>query len=156
MSGLTTHGYRDIPVLTVPPGDDRITGRFRTLSILCVYEDPLFLDRVCRNLERGGDMFVEISVSVEDALHLMVYVFFDVIVTDLTIWDEKPNGFLKAVRQQGKQVPFIYFARGKNAEIVKEAREYGMVKYLPWDETSSDVSFDELSRCIYEMAGKHA
>lgn len=152
MSDLTRKAETTTPPQKNPPGIDRHTGRFRTLSVLCVYEDPLFLDRVCRNLEREGDIFVEISVSVEDALHLMVYVFFDVIVTDFTFWDDMPNGFLKSVRNEKKEVPFIYFTHSQNAGIAREARQQGNVRFILWNDGSA-IPFDELSRAIHEMAG---
>jgi len=133
-----------------PPGRNRLTGRFDTLSVLCVYEDPLFLDRICRNLEEGGDIFVEISVSVEDALHLMVYVYFDVIVTDFLQWNGEPNGFLRAVREKKKQVPFIYFSRERNTEIFSDAKQYGNVWTLTWNDGAS-APFGQLSQCIHTV-----
>jgi DNA-binding NtrC family response regulator len=154
MSTLTGPGFHDPLQPSVPLVTDPATGRNRILSVLCVYDDPLFLDRVCRNLEQGGDIFVEISVSVEDALHLMVYVFFDVIVTDCTVWQGTPHGFLKAVRQRKKTVPFIYFTRGKDDGIAGEARQFGPVRYLAWDDAAPVVPFDRLCRCIHEMAGQ--
>ena len=150
---MNTQGKRKKP--DADPGrKDTQTERFRTLSVLCVYEDPLFLDRICRNLEENDDIFVEISVSVEDALHLMVYVFFDIVITDFTSWDNKEHGFLNAVRQQGKDVPFIYFTHGKPAGTVKGAKQYGNVEFISWDEGVSAVPFEKLSRCIHVLAGR--
>lgn len=100
------------------------------LSILCVFDNPVFLDRVCRHLEKKGDISVEISVSAEDAIHLMQYVSFDVIVTDQTCWLSERNGFLKAVRGRGNHIPIIYFTQARNAEIEEEARHYGGVYFL--------------------------
>ncbi|MCK9580102.1 MAG: response regulator [Methanoregula sp.] len=122
--------------------------------MLCVYEDPLFLDRICRNLERDGDMFVEISVSVEDAIHLMVYVFFDVIVTDCTSWQGEQNGFLKAIRNQGTEIPLIYFTHAPEIACMDEARKYGEVRYIAWSGQDPFPPFDELVQCIREIAAQ--
>ncbi|NMB77852.1 MAG: response regulator [Methanomicrobiales archaeon] len=122
------------------------------MSVLCVYEDPLFLDRLCRNLEESGDVFVEISVSVEDALHLMVYVHFDAVVTDFIAWNDVPDGFLKTVRQQGSEVPFIYFFGHQQQEPSATLEEYRGVTVISWDSATSAVPFDRLSECIHRIA----
>ena len=136
------------------PKTARITGRFQTLSVLCVYEDPLFLDRICRNLEEGGDVFVEISVSVEDALHLMVYVHFDVVVTGFLDWNGEPNGFLRAVREKRNEIPFIYFTGEGNTTVFTDAQQYGNVRDLTWKDGAVPVPFGRLLRCIHAVTHK--
>lgn len=121
------------------------------LSVLCVSEDPLFLDRICRNLERSRDMFVETLVSVEDALHLTDYIFFDAVVTDCLSWQGEQNGFLKALRKQGKKIPFIYCIGGQDPFSTEEAPRCGRVRVLTWGERGATRPFDELVGCIREV-----
>jgi hypothetical protein len=121
------------------------------LSVLCVSEDPLFLDRIRLNLEQNSDIFVEISVLVEDALHLMEYLSFDAIVTDCISWHGEQSGFLKTLRKQGMEIPFIYFFRGPETGNMKDVCGYGQVRYLVWGEREITPPFDELIRCIREM-----
>jgi DNA-binding NtrC family response regulator len=140
---------------TVPPvfsGHDFGNGRSSPLSVLCVYTDPLFLDRIRRNLEQSNTIFVEIAFSVEDALRLMDYLFFDAVVTDITSWHGEPNGFLKAMRDQGINIPFIYFIREPETGSLKDARQFCNVRYLLWGKWEISPPFDELAWCINEAA----
>ena len=130
-----------------PVGECRGSG---IISVLCVFEDPLFLDRICRHLETNGDIFADISVSVEDALHLMVYVAFDAVVTDAVIWEGQTNGFLKAVRDRGNGIPFICMIRPGNAVIETEARAYGAVFFVPVEKTNTSFGFEQ----VYQMVKK--
>jgi DNA-binding NtrC family response regulator len=128
----------------------RIKVRGNVLSVLCVHDNLLFLDRVCRNLELQGDLSVEISLSVESALHLMKYVLFEVIVTDYTLEEMGKNVFLKAVRGRGNPVPFIYFTRTRNADAEDEACLYGEVYFIEWGGKSTTRGFKELYLSIKE------
>ena len=132
-------------------GHDRANRRSCPLSVLCVSEDPLYRDRICRYLEQNGDKFVEICISVEDALHLMSYLFFDVVVTDCTSWYGEQNGFLKAMREQGIEIPFIYFTRELETKNREEARKYGRIQFLAWKEQTTAPPFDKLVECIHGM-----
>lgn len=122
------------------------------MSVLCVYADPLFLDRVRRNLEQTSSMFVEIAVSVDDALHLMGYLNFDVVVTDVTSWRGEQDGFFMAMREQGMNLPFIYFIREQEAGRFKDLRQNGKVRYLLWGKWEITPPFDELAWAIREVA----
>jgi DNA-binding NtrC family response regulator len=120
------------------------TGKDRLISVLCVYDNPVFLNRICRNLENKGDCFVEISISADDALHLMVYIHFDVIVTDCTSWQSEENGFLKIVRSKGNHIPFIYFNRSRDAGIEEDACKYGRISFVVWENKTPTQACDEL------------
>jgi DNA-binding NtrC family response regulator len=134
------------------PDPDQTVRSSRMFSVLCVYDNPVFLDRIYRDLERNGDIFAEISISVEDALHLMVYLCFDVVVTDFTLWQNEKNGFLKTVRAAGNQVPFVYFTREWDAETKADALRYGTVDFIGWEEESPPHEFDELYISVKQAA----
>ena len=114
---------------------DRATERSGVLLTLCVHDNPMFLHQVCRHLEQRGDISVEIALSVEDALHLMRYVPFDVIITDCSLCQTKNIDFLIAVREQGITVPFIYFTRTRITDFEAGARPYGPVYFVEWEES---------------------
>ena len=145
-----------IPLLIFPGGEGEGNGRSCLLSVLCVSEDLLFLDSVRQNLEQSSDIFVEISVLVEDALHLMEYLSFDAIVTDCISWHGEPNGFPKILRKQGMEIPVIFFLKGTDSGSMKDISDYGHVRYLVWGEKEATPPFDELIRCIREMTAKGA
>jgi len=134
-------------------GYDRTNGKSIPLSVLCVSEDPRFRDRICRNIEQNGDIFVEICTSVDDAFHLMSYLLFDVVVTDCTSWHGEQNGFLRAMREQGIEIPFIYFIRNLETRLMEESRKYGRIRYLAWKERTAAPPFAKLVVCIHEMTG---
>lgn len=138
-----------------PYGIGRPAGRAGYLAVLCVYDDPLFLDRLCRHLERGGDMFVEFSIAAEDALHLMVYVRFDVIVTDCMSWQGEDHGFLKAMRKRGKEIPLIYFFRCQDPKDHIAPIDDEKASYLAWDGNEIFPPFDELARSIHRAVAAH-
>jgi len=128
--------------------------RTRIITVLCVHDNPMFLERLCRQLERRGDLSVDTSTSVEDALHLMKYVLFDVIVTDYINKPDEKNGFLKIVRNQGNAVPFIYFIHIRNAEIETEARVYSAVYVVEWEEETLSRRFDDLYLSVKQAVAK--
>lgn len=131
-----------------PAGKGSVSG---IISVLCVFEDPLFLDRICRHLEVHGDIFADISVSVEDALHLMIYVAFDAVVTDALVWQDQTNGFVKIVRNRGNPIPFICMIRPGNAVIETEAHAYGAVFFVPWEKTNPSSGFDQVYRIVKKV-----
>lgn len=133
--------------LSLDPKDDKPGF----LSVLCVSEDPLFRDRICRNLERGGSIFIEIAVTADDALHLMAYLFFDAVVTDCVTWRGKEHGFLQAMREQGIRIPFVYFIKTPVTRIPKEAARFNRVRSVPWNGHPDTWQFDNLLRCIHEL-----
>lgn len=124
----------------------------RILSVLCVSEDPLFLERICRNLERNRDVFVETLVSIDDALHLTDYIFFDVVITDCLSWHGEKNGFLKALREQGMETPIICCIGRQDMISRVEIRRYGRVRFLAWEGCDTSAPFDDLARSVREMA----
>ncbi|MDP3565098.1 MAG: hypothetical protein Q8R70_11485 [Methanoregula sp.] len=146
--------YESIILLPFSAEGARVMGKARVLSILCVHDNPIFLDRICRYLEREGNISVDISISAEDALHLMMYVHFDVIITDYTPGLANNNVFLKAVRDKGNAVPFIYFAKTRNPDIDAEASRYSPVSFVEWGDTSPTHGFEELYKSILMAAAE--
>ncbi len=140
--------YQDGPSPGFLPDICRSTGASRLPAVLCVFDNPVFLDRICKNLELHRDISVDSSISVEDAHHLMRYVLYDAIVTDFTVGQSKTHGFLKTVRYQGNPVPFIYFTRARDILNDREARECGDVFTVEWEETPLFRGFDDLYRSV--------
>jgi CheY-like chemotaxis protein len=138
-----------------PAEGERISGKTRVLQVLCIHDNPVFLDRICRHLEQRGDLSVDISISGEDALHLMRYVRFDVIVTDNTLGQMEKNSFLKIVRATGNTVPCIFFTRIRNAEVEAEARPYGVVYFVEWGEESLSQGFEDLYLSVKQAAAEN-
>jgi CheY-like chemotaxis protein len=149
---MTKNTYRDTQPSFFPARGERISGKAGILQVLCVHDNPVFLDRVCRHLEQRGDLSVDISISREDAVHLMRYVLFDVIVTDYSLGQMEKNAFLKEVRDTGNRVPFIYFTCSRNTEVETEALLYDPVYFVEWGEESLSRGFEELYLSIVKVA----
>ena len=100
------------------------------LSVLYVDENPMLLDVVCRYLEKDGEMMVDLSLSVEDAIEKMRYITYDVIVTDYNFEDGSGNSLLVFLRNHGNLVPFVYFVLSRSPGIEEEARQFGGVSFV--------------------------
>ena len=144
MSAVDNGRYRDAPSPSYFFDMNRTPGTSHIIAVLCVFENPVFLDRICRHLEKHRDITADICISVEDALHLMKYVPFDVIVTGYGDDPIEINRFLKTVRNLGNSVPFIYFTSLRNTMIEEGAREYGGVSVVEWEEAAPLCGFDDL------------
>ena len=128
------------------PGLSNEKVTFRSVS--CIFDNPLLLHRLCRYLEQDGGTFVEISYSVEDALHLMTYVSFDVVITDVTVWEDVPNGLVKVLHSRNMAVPVIYYTRNQDVALEADGKKYNGVYYVTWGTASALPEFGDLIRLI--------
>jgi PleD family two-component response regulator len=102
----------------------------RMVSVLLIFNNPVDLDRICRQLEKNGNIMADISVSDEDAFHLMHYVPFDVIVTEYRAREPEQLSFLKTMRSRSMDMPVIYYSRSRDAATEDEALQYGSVYFV--------------------------
>ena len=139
-----------------PPAEmEQAIGRDRIHSILCVHDNPVFLDRICRYLEERGDLSVDISISAEDALHFMMYVPFEIIIANYIPGKTGEFDFLKAVRGRGNPVPFIYFTHTRNTDTEAESHPFGAVYFVEWGEESLSRGFKDLYLLIKKAAAEN-
>ena len=121
----------------------------RTLSVLYVDECPMLLDVVCRYLEKDGEMMVDLSLSVEDAIRKMKYITYDVVVTDYNFEDGSGNSLLAFLRNHGNQVPFVYFVLARSPEIEEEAKKLGRVSFVEKTHKGPSSAIEDLYREIH-------
>jgi DNA-binding NtrC family response regulator len=153
MNAVGSNRSRYVPPEAFSPDTDVAARPSRIIEVLCVFENPVLLDRICRQLEQHGDITVDICISGEDALHLMRYVPIDAIVTEYVVTPMEKNDLLKAVRGRGTMVPFIYFTHTRDARIEEEARRYGGVFFVEWEEKNPFTGFKELYRAVKRAVG---
>ena len=120
---------------------------FFMISILYVDDWLPLLDITCRFLERTGDMVVDTSHSLDEALKKMDCIFFDVIVTDYNLKESLSYDLLRLTRLKGITTPFVFFTSVKNFGIEEEVMQYSPVAFVPKIPTSSS-SFDLLEKTI--------
>jgi DNA-binding NtrC family response regulator len=117
--------------------------------IFVLYVDdwlPL-LDTIGRILEKKGDIVVETSYSIEDALRKLDYLSFNVIVTDYNSRESAGIDLLRQTRQKGIIAPFIFFTLEQNRVMEQDAIKYGRVAFVP-KLIECGSNFDELERTI--------
>jgi PAS domain S-box-containing protein len=100
------------------------------ISVLYVDDERSLLDIGKLFLEKGGDMQVETLTSATEALQVIREHPFDAIISDYQMPDMDGLSFLKELRKQGEQVPFVLFTGRGREEVVIEALNYGADFYL--------------------------
>ncbi|NMB79258.1 MAG: hypothetical protein GYA23_09230 [Methanomicrobiales archaeon] len=120
----------------------------RVISALLVFTDPLYLDRLCRNLERDGDIFAEISLSGESALELMRYIQFEVVVAEYSSTDPDPLLLVKSMRNRSLCTPLIYSVRTEVEAEAAHADPYGPVSFVLRNPGITPQDPDPLARMI--------
>ena len=120
------------------------------ISLLYVDDEPALLDLCQRFLEREGDISVVTVSSVGDALLRMAAGKFDAIISDYQMPDIDGIAFLKRVRLQSPDIPFILFTGRGREEVVIEAINNGADSYV---QKGGDprAQFKELSHLIRQI-----
>jgi DNA-binding NtrC family response regulator len=117
------------------------------ISVLYVDDWLPLLDTIGRILEKKGDIVVETSYSIEEALRKLDYLSFDVIITDYNSKESTEINLLRQTRQKGVMTPFIFFTLEQNRGMEQEAIRYGSVAFVP-KLLNFGSNFDELERAI--------
>jgi len=117
------------------------------LTILYVDDEPALLEVIRLFLERTGDFTVDTSESAQDALAHLAGKQYDAIVSDYQMPGMDSITMLKAVRDNGKDIPFIIFTDRGHEDVVIEAINNGVDFYL---QKGSDptAQFPELIKMI--------
>ncbi len=105
------------------------------------------LDTIGRILEKKGDIVVETSYSIEEALRKLDYLSFDLIITDYNSKESRGIDLLRQTRQKGFITPFIFFTLEQNPGIEQEAARYGRVAFVP-KLLNFGSNFNELERTV--------
>jgi len=100
------------------------------ISILYVDDEPVLLELGRTFLESNETFRVETSTSVRDATALLATNQYDVVVSDYQMPDRDGIDFLKYVRANHGDLPFILFTGRGREEVVIEAINNGADFYL--------------------------
>jgi len=107
-----------------------IYQKTKPIRVLHVDDDAAFLKLAKRVLQAEGSFQVETASSVHEALERMKEEEFDVIVSDYKMPEKDGLAFLKELRENGENIPFIIFTGRGREEIAKEALNLGADQYL--------------------------
>ncbi len=123
------------------------------IRVLCVDDEPYILDITKAFLEQSGDLRVEMTQSGYRAMDLLREHVFDAIVSDYDMPEIDGIEFLKLVRQEIPDIPFLLFTGKGREEVVIEALNNGADFYI---QKGGDVKaqFVELEHKIRQAVKK--
>ncbi|MGB8309037.1 MAG: response regulator, partial [Methanoregula sp.] len=116
----------------------------QTISLLCIDDEPLFLDAFKARLEQEKDLVVTTALSAADALDLLNRQYFDVIISDYAMPEMDGLSLLKEIRARGGQSIFIMATAKRLAHIARDALNTGADYYL---QKGADMA-NEVARLI--------
>ena len=121
------------------------------IRVLMVDDDPAVLEIAKIFLERSQDIRVDAIESAREAMERLTGDHYDVIVSDYVMPEMDGISFLKWVRSQDSDVPFILFTGKGREEVVIEALNNGADYYLQKD-ANPKVLYAELTHQIRQAA----
>lgn len=102
----------------------------KMITILYVDDEPALLELARLFLERSGEFQVATSTSAREVLSSPAIRSYDAIISDYQMPDMDGIAFLKAVREQFGEMPFILFTGKGREEVVIEAINNGADFYV--------------------------
>ena len=127
----------------------------RMVSVLLIFSNPSDLDWLCHHLEKNANIIVDIRVSDEDAVHLMHYVPFDVIVTEYPATRPDRISFLKMIRSRSISTPVIYYSRLPDGIPEDDARQYDPVYFVARNTSRTASEPDDLYSAIMRIVSEN-
>jgi PAS domain S-box-containing protein len=120
------------------------------ISLLYVDDEPALLEVCRRFLEQDGDLSVVTVASASEALARIATGKFDAIISDYQMPEIDGITFLRTIRQQLPDIPFILFTGRGREEVVIEAINSGADSYV---QKGGDprAQFKELSNLVRQI-----
>ena len=101
------------------------------IRVLHVDDEPDFAELTADFLKREDDRFtVETAMSASEGLEHLSQEDFDCIISDYDMPDQNGIEFLKSVRKDAHDLPFVLFTGKGSEEIASEAISAGVTDYL--------------------------
>lgn len=121
------------------------------IRVLHVDDEESLLKVAKECLQMEGSFEVETAVSVEDALKKLGKEKFDVVVCDYQMPGKDGLAFLKELRDNNNDIPFIMFTGRGREEVAIKALNYGADQYLNKSGDPGTV-YGELAHSIRKAA----
>jgi len=123
------------------------------LHVLHVDDDEAFLEISKEILKSENNFEIELASSVDEALKILAQKDFNVIVSDYEMPLKDGIKFLKELRQQENNIPFILFTGKGREEIAIEALNSGADYYIN-KQGNPDTVYGELAHSIKLLSGR--
>ncbi|MFW6117696.1 MAG: PAS domain S-box protein [Thermoproteota archaeon] len=122
-------------------------GEVDRVRVLHVDDAPGFLKAASKMLEAQGNFQVDTAQSVKEGLEKLKRESFDAVVADYQMPEQDGLEFLKQLRDQGDQIPFIMFTGKGREEVAMRALNLGADRYLN-KHGEPEVVYGELAHSI--------
>jgi PAS domain S-box-containing protein len=119
----------------------------KTIKVLHVDDEAGFLVVAKQCVEDQSQFQVDTALSVEEAFEKLKRSEYDAIISDYQMDGKNGLEFLRELRQQGNDTPFILFTCKGKEEIAIEALNSGVYRYVR-KEGNAEVTYAELKRSI--------
>ncbi|WOF15243.1 PAS domain S-box protein [Methanoplanus sp. FWC-SCC4] len=123
------------------------------ISALYVDDEGALLEIGKLFLERGGNFSVDTASSAKDGIELLGKNSYDAVISDYQMPEMDGICFLKNVRENFGNIPFILFTGRGREEIVIEALNNGADFYIQKG-GNPKAQFAELKNCLSKSVGK--
>jgi CheY-like chemotaxis protein len=117
-------------------------------------EDFLIISK--RHLEQRGSFQIETVSSVNEAKQKITQKHYDAIICDYKMTEKTGLDFLKELRDEGNDVPFIIFTGEGREEVAIEALNFGADRYFNKNETPEVVYAELVHSLIKSVKAKRA
>ncbi|PVX27762.1 MAG: hypothetical protein CW716_00625, partial [Candidatus Bathyarchaeum sp.] len=109
-----------------------VVGSLETqqIRVLCVDDEAGFLATAKQILEIKNGFHVETALSVDEALEKLEHTEFDVVVSDYMIPKKNGLDFLKILRRNKNNIPFILFTGHGREEVAIKALNLGADRFF--------------------------
>lgn len=114
-----------------------------TIHVLHVDDDKNCLITTKMELEKTGLFEVDYALSVKEAYNLLEQKQYDVIISEYIMPERNGLMFLKQLRNDGNDLPFVLFTDTNRKEVLVEALNLGAYRYFNKNE-KPDTLFLEL------------
>jgi PAS domain S-box-containing protein len=115
--------------VTDPASPDR-----SSVSVLCVDDDPDFADLIARFVERESDrLTTATATSASEGLDRLDDGAFDCVVSDYDMPGMDGLAFVRAVRDERPDLPFVLFTGRGSEELASDAISAGVTDYMRKD-----------------------
>lgn len=125
----------------------------KKLRILHVDDDAAFIAVAKQCLEEQYQFQVDTTSSAEEALKKLENSEYDAIISDYQMPEKNGLELLRALRQQGRDIPFILLTCKSKEEVAIEALNSGVEQYIT-KHGNAEATYEEVNRSILSAVNR--